>query len=223
MKDAVLDSGISRRIASERPLGKLKAMPGVATPVPTLNDIDAASPPDPTATTRVAAAKASIQAQRDSSGAPADRARVQLRGAQSVAAERVNSAANAAEAAGAQALERRFAGDVAGFAISQSPAGQCYRIESSTPQAQWASVPLPFLIAFDTAGTSARILTPTGGETDARATWAKTGPDSLVLRLRRIGYSGSLELSAIGDAKTGVMRSSQLNVQLSDVGTTGIG
>jgi hypothetical protein len=47
-------------------------------------------------------------------------------------------------------------------------------------------------------------------------------PDSLVLRLRRIGYNGTLALSGVTDVRSGVMRSSQLNVQLSEVVTTSV-
>jgi hypothetical protein len=218
MKDGLLDSAIARRLASELPQRRLQPAPGVAIPTPAPNEVAISAPPDPTAMNRVAAAKASIRAGLDSSGAPADRARVGFSTAQAATQDRLAKAATAAEGAGALAL----AGKAGGVAIAPSPAGQCYRVESSTSQASWGPVPLPLLIAFDTAGTTARILTPTGGETEARASWARTGPDSLVLRLRRIGYNGSLALSAIGDAKSGVMRSSQLTSQLDQVVVTGV-
>ena len=220
MKDGLLDSAIARRLASEHPLRKLEPAPGAAVPTPSANEVAAAAAPDASAPARVAAAKASIQAQRDSSGPPADRARVGFRAGASVAADRAVVGGRAAEGANIRdALSAR----VAGVSITPSQAGQCYRLESTAGATQWGSVTLPLIIAFDSSGTLARVLTPTGGETETRAVATRVSADSLVLRLRRIGYDGTLALIGNGDARAGVMRSSQITTQLSEVVTPAAG
>jgi aromatic ring hydroxylase len=45
--------------------------------------------------------------------------------------------------------------------------------------------------------------------------------DSLLLRLRRLGYEGTLTLGAAGDGRAGVMRSRPLEGQLSELVVTG--
>jgi putative aminopeptidase FrvX len=79
---------------------------------------------------------------------------------------------------------------------------------------------LPIVLAFDSAGTTARVLTPDGSDTEMRAVRTPSSGDSLTLRLRRIGYNGMLAMSAIGGARAGVMRSSQSTVHLEEVVTT---
>jgi hypothetical protein len=220
MKDGLLDSAIARRLASEHPVRKVEPMPGAAIPAPSANEMASSAAPDPSAATRIAAGKASIRAQSDSFGAPADRARVGFNAAAAVAAERLAVAGKAAEGAGNRdALSAR----VAGVVVAPSPAGLCYRVESTTPGAQWGSATLPLLVAFDSTGTFARVLTANGGETDTRATLRRVGLDSLVLRLRRIGYEGSLALSGTGDTRGGVMQSSAITATLSEVVTTAPG
>ena len=87
---------------------------------------------------------------------------------------------------------------------------QCYRVESATgAAATWGPVPLPFVIALDApaTGASARVLTPTGQESEARAVFERRGGDSLLFTLRRIGYTGTLAVGVPGEVRAGVMRS----------------
>jgi hypothetical protein len=218
MKDGLLDSAIARRLASEHPVRKVEPVPGAAIPAPSASEVAASAAPDPSAATRVAAGKASIRAQSDSFGAPADRARVGFNAGAPVTAERLVVAGKAAEGAGSRDV---LAARVAGGILASSSAGLCYRVESPTPGAQWGSATLPLVVAFDSTGTFARVLTANGGETDTRATLRRVGLDSLVLRLLRIGYEGSLALSGTGDTRSGVMHSNQVNATLSEVVVTG--
>jgi hypothetical protein len=220
MKDGLLDSAIARRLASEHPVRKLEPAPGAAIPTPSPNEVASAAAPDASAPTRVAAAKASIQAQRDSAGPPADRARAGFSAGAPVATNRVVTAGRAAEGA---VVREALAGKVAGVSIGTPLAGRCYRVESTAGAAQWGSVALPLIVAFDSSGVLARVLTAAGGETETRATATRVTADSLVLRLRRIGYDGTLALNGIGDTRAGVMRSSQSTLQLSEVVTTALG
>jgi anti-sigma factor RsiW len=219
MKDGLLDSAISRRLADEHPARTVERAPGAAIPSPEGPTI-AAAVPDTTAPQRVAAARASIRSSRDSASPPADRARVGFNSGAVVNADRLATAGQAAEAAG---VRNELSARVAGVVVSAPTAAQCFLVESGAPGAQWGSVTLPMVLAFDSSGTLARVLTPGGSDTEMRAVRTAVGPDSLTLRMRRIGYSGTLALSGSGEARTGVMRSAQATAQLSEVVTTSVG
>jgi hypothetical protein len=104
-----------------------------------------------------------------------------------------------------------------------SPGPECYRVESANGiAAAWGPVALPLVVAIDAGGRAARVLTPAGQPTEANASVTRAGADSLLLRLRRMGYEGTLALGAPGDARAGVMRSRQSQLQLGSVVTTGV-
>lgn len=204
IRDSVLNSAIARRLATEQPPRSVAPAPGVAIPTPpavasaqTTNFGNAAA--------KVLAGRASILAQRDSAGTQADRTRAgvgQLAAGAAVAAEHVTVAAKAADSVGRSALMSR----AKGVAPSVVPL-ECYRVESASP-ATWGSVHLPMIVALDSAGTDARILTTSGGETETRAFLQYNGADSALFRLRRIGFLGSMTLGAAGATRTGTIRSS---------------
>jgi anti-sigma factor RsiW len=217
IKDRLLDSAIGRRLAEEHPARTLKPAPGAAIPSPDV-PVRADAVPDLTAPQRVAVAREAIRARADTVSPPADKARVGFRAGAPTALDRVTNAAQAAEVAGARndvSLSK-----VVG-AIGLSTSGQCYLVESSAPGAQWGTATLPIVLAFDSTGTTARVLTPNGADTEMRAVRTAARTDSLVLRLRRIGYEGSLALDAIGDARGGVMRSNAATSSLESVVVTG--
>ncbi|MEO5817980.1 MAG: zf-HC2 domain-containing protein [Gemmatimonadaceae bacterium] len=218
MKDGVLESAIARKLAGEHPARTVERAPGPDIPRPD-SIVASATVANLDAPQRVAAAKVSLRSSRDSSSPPADKSRVGFSSGSAVAADRVANAGAAAEAAG---LRNELSGRVAGIVVVPPTAGQCYLVDSGTPGAQWGTVTLPMVVAFDSVGTTARVLTTGGVDTEMRAVRMTGHPDSLVLRLRRIGYSGTLALSGASDARTGVMRSSQLNTQLSEVVTAGV-
>jgi hypothetical protein len=217
VKDGLLDSSIARKLAAEQPPRALEPTPGAAIPSED-KAMSAAAVPDLTAPQRVAAARASIKARSDSSSPPADRARVGFSPGAPATLDRMAAADQAAEAAGAR---NEMSAKVAG-AVGGSTAGQCYLVESSASGAQWGTTTLPMVLAFDSAGTMARVLTPNGADTEMRAVRTPGRTDSLVLRLRRIGFEGSLALDAIGDARGGSMRSGPSTLMLESVVTTGM-
>jgi hypothetical protein len=217
-RDSVLNSAIGRRIAQEQPPRVLSPAAGVAipaAPAPT----SVASISDSNADARVGAARASLRAQSDSARVLPDRVFGRLGAVTTTsvgaASERVNTAAKAAEGAGASA---RFA-DGAPANTEGIHAGECYYVESTAP-ASWGSVRLPMLVAMDSAGKQARILTPTGGETEARAFLEKNGADSASFRLRRIGYAGTMTLTSTGAVRTGTIRSNKDVLRLEEVVVT---
>ncbi len=203
--DSVLNSAIERRLAQEQPPRAMAPAAGVAIPTPPPQMAAAPTADLANAESKVLAARASITAQREAAGARPDRTRAgvgQLAVGAADAAERVSVAAKAADNAGTSAL----AGKVTRLALGVA-GGECYRVESGLP-ASWGSVQLPLIVAMDSVGTEARILTAAGGETEARAYLQHNGADSVFFRLRRIGFSGSMTLAVTGATRTGSIRSS---------------
>ena len=205
MADSVLSSGIARRLAKEQPLRSMEAAPGSAIPTAPAEAATGRSADFANAHAKVLAGRASVAAQRETSGTRADRTRAgmgQVAAGSVVALDRVTVASAAAASLGEVVVTGIPHRDSRGVA-----AGECYRVESTVP-ANWGSVRLPLIIAMDSAGTDARVLTLAGGETEARAYLQYNGADSAIFRLRRIGYSGSLMLAATGAMRSGVIRSS---------------
>jgi hypothetical protein len=156
----------------------------------------------------------------------ADQARVgpegRTRGAPA-SADRALGAAVAAESAGAAAAAASngvLRAKTPAVVIGTTPPAECYRVESANgTAASWGTVPLPFVVMLAGSG-GARIITADGKETDERATYVRGAGDSLMLRLRRIGYLGSLTLGVAGEARAGVMRSAPQQFALEEVVVT---
>ena len=223
-RDHLLDSAIARNLAQVQPPRSFEASPRAAAAVssgtlPSLAVAPESRSFDSTSATRVSIARAAVRAQRETT-VGADLARVAQAPAPTASAptDRNIVAAKVADSfvggvAGASSMMTgRALGVVAGLEVPQ-----CYRVESATgTAATWGSVALPLVIALDAPATrpGARILTPEGAETDSRAMFERTGDDSLVFTLRRIGYTGTLSLGAPGEVRAGVMRSSQTHSAL---------
>ena len=202
--DSVLHSGIARRLAKEQPQRTMEAMPGSAIPTAPVAAATVVSTDMANAQLKVLAGRASVAAQRETSGTRADRTRAgvgQLEEVSVTGLQRVTVASASAE----RAVRAAVTADARGVAAIVPR--ECYRVESTTP-ASWGSVRLPMILAMDSAGTDARVLTVAGGETEARAYLQYNGTDSAFFRLRRIGYSGSMMLTATGVSRAGVIRSS---------------
>jgi hypothetical protein len=86
-----------------------------------------------------------------------------------------------------------------GYGVAKS----CLRFDSPDADARWADQPFPFVIVIDSGTTSASVLTAAGEPTQLRAVWTPTGGDSVSVRLRRIGYSGSIVLGPEAGTRTG--------------------
>ena len=201
--DSVLQEAVARRLSAEQPLRTMAAAPGVAVPAPVVERPAAAAVTMSTTEAKVLAGRASMNAQRDSAGVRADRTTAGMRQLSDVAVTGASMAvaAKAADSAGRPSRMLRVRGTAAAVA-----AGECYRVESTAP-AMWGSASLPIIVAIDTNGTDARVLTASGGVTETRAFLESNGADSVLLTLRRIGYSGSMSLSADVGTRKGVMRS----------------
>ena len=203
-QDSVLQDAVARRLSAEQAPRTVAAAPGVAVPAPAVESPSAAAVTMGATEAKVLAGRASMNAQRDSVGVRADRTTAgmgQLAAGVAVADARMAVAAKAADSAGSPSRMLRVRG-----AATAVAAGECYRVESAAP-ATWGSASLPLIVAIDTNGTDARVLTASGGVTDTRAFLESNGADSVFFRLRRIGYAGSLSLSADIGTRKGVMRS----------------
>jgi hypothetical protein len=221
-RDALLDSAVARNVAKAQPPRVLKAMPGPAMPVPELA-AGAAAIADRTAPTRVAVGRAAMQAQRESTAGVAPDQSVAGRAAGRIVGEGTVAAAKRADSVASPAI-----GVVAASApLAQARIGgvtrgaECYRVETASgAAATWGTAPLPLVVAMDASRQGARVLTPAGRPTEVSATVTRAGDDSLLFRLRRLGYEGTLALGAAGEARAGVMRSRPLQLQLESVVTT---
>ena len=203
-QDSVLQDAVARRLSAEQQPRTIAAAPGVAVPAPVMERPAADAVTMRGAEAKVLAGRASMSAQRDSVGVRADRTTAgvgQLAAGAAVADARMAVAATAADSAGRPSRMLRVRG-----AATAVAAGECYRVESAAP-AVWGSAALPIIVAIDSNGADARVLTASGVVTEARAFLESNGTDSVLFRLRRIGYSGSMSLSADVGARKGVMRS----------------
>lgn len=181
---------------------------------------------DPSAATRVAAGRGAVQEQRDSgAGIAADQLASSHAGKSSRAVVGAMAAASARGDSASRVLGSPVAStraDVAALSPASASAEasaqirrrvipgarECYRVErASAGTGAWGPVSLPFVVAVNADGRSARVMPTDGGTTDATATLARGGGDSLFLRLTRPGYEGTLEVGAEGPVRAGVMRS----------------
>lgn len=189
--DDLLDSAVARNLARVQPPRAVGPAPGPAIPKAEIASGNAAAVADRAAPLRVAAGRAALQAQRESTaGVSADQLAAKVGGT-------MVAAAPAPSAAAPSRIVQRGA----------STPGECYRIESANGSpATWGVVALPFTLALDASGR-ARVLDAAGQQTSTFAAVTRSAEDSLLLRLRHLGYEGTLVLGASGDARAGVMRS----------------
>lgn len=222
--DALLDSAVKRNIAAAQPPRTVEAAPAPAVPQPpALRPTLTAR--DTIAGARVAVGRTAAQALRDSSSGVADRARAGVpAAAPSLEARVAGLAAKAADSAANSPRAAALPRPLVQTATSVPVPAECYRVESAsgTP-AVWGSVETPFIVALGASGNGVRVLTADGVDTETRATWTRGGADSVLLRLRRIGFQGTLALGAPGDVRAGVMRSAPISVAPGQVVTTAAG
>lgn len=209
--DALLDSAVKRNIAAAQPRRAVEAAPTPA--VPEARALrPALTAPDTVARKRVAMGRSAAQALRDSTSGVADRARAGAPVAAPLLEARVaGAAAKAADSAANPPRDAAMPRPLVQTATSVPIPAECYRVESTsgTP-AVWGSVEVPFIVALAASGNGVRVLTADGVDTETRATWTRAGADSLLLRLRRIGFQGTLALGAPGEVRGGVMRSAPI-------------
>lgn len=236
-RDAVFDSAIARNVAEAQPPRAVGAASTPAIPAPAPSTATASGLADPVSAARVAAGRGAVQAQRDSgAGFAADRllsssAGHSGRGVAGGVARGSARGDSASRVIGSTMTSSRA--DVATAAPAPAPAVQmrgrvipgpreCYQVERATEgSGAWGPVSLPFVVAVDADGRSARILTPDGGATTATAALSRGGNDSLFLRLAHAGYNGALEVGAAGAVRAGVMRSAPVLTSSEAVAASG--
>ena len=200
-RDALLDSAIARNIAQALPPRTVKRAPGMDIPVPPPAPPAPTALADPAAPLRVATARRSVQARRDTT-VVADRAAVNEGRAvlgSVVPLERAPVTVLRGRAAAASAAPERAAPLSGG-------GGECLRIESATPGTRWGGAMLPLVVALGSGGSSgvARVLGAASADT-LQARWQRTEGDSL----RLAGNAGTIDLAAGDGVRPGTMRSAQ--------------
>jgi hypothetical protein len=204
-RDPLLDSAVAKNVVIAQGRREIGAAPGPNLP--------AAPPPgttlqEPAAGAAVARGRAAVEAQRESTLAVADRfrdraARPSVAGGVVAGlpspATRAAAAPSAADAAASGAAMAKVRSDAV--------ASSCVRLDSPDADARWADQSFPLLIALDSAAAEGRrpapVLTATGETTQLRATWVPRG-DSVLVRLARIGYSGSIALGPDVGVRSGL-------------------
>lgn len=205
-RDALLDSAVAKNVAIAQGRPAIGAAPGPNVP--------AAPPPSTTlqapavgAAAAVARGRAAVEAQRESTVAVADRfrartARPSEAGGAAAGLPSPSARAAAAPSAANDAASGAALAKVGGDGVAKS----CVRLDSPDPDARWADQPFPLVIAIDSGAAegrrSAAVLTIAGEPTQIRATWIPSG-DSVLVRLGRIGYSGSIALGPDTGARSG--------------------
>ena len=210
MQDSVLKSAVAKRVAQDQPPRTVEAQPSPAVTVMADVPVSPATVADPLAADRVAAARNSFRMQSETTSARADRARVGFEPSAPSRASAVASA-KAAEGVGAQPAL------MVGAPREVQNANSCYRIEGGGTGAKWGTAALPVILAFDSTGHVATVFDTHGKNTEQFAVVERLDTDSLVLRLRRIGYKGTMALAAAGAQRGGEMRSSPETMRLEEV------
>ena len=99
-------------------------------------------------------------------------------------------------------------------------AKSCLILESPDADARWADQPFPLVLAIEPGPSDvprdAAVLTPSGEATSLRAQWSLRSGDSVSIRLRRIGYSGSIVLGPEAGARSGIARSAAAPTMLEE-------
>jgi len=176
---------------------------------------------DTSAGRQVALGRQAARAEREQRSDLADQARiaggVSSRTSVTGAAPAVTGAVSAPMSASAANAAPRSA---VGVAIA------CYRIESADRNATWGGERLPLIVSADSATRAGAgfvaVLDDAGRPTQIRARW--TGrPDSLLLRLQRLGYSGSIALGPDVGGRTGVASTAPAAAAFEQVVVVGMG
>ena len=218
-RDALLDSAVARNLAMAQGRRTVGAAPGPNVP----------NAPPPSATPQlpvgaageeVALGRAQVQAQRESAGIAADRSRTKIGGA-AAATQAPTTLGLPARPAAAGALEQTARRDaMMAKKSADAVAKSCVLLNSPDSDARWADQAFPMVVALDSGladrPRQASVLTPAGEPTSLRATWSPRG-DSIVVQLRRIGYSGSIVLGPDAGARSGIAVSAAAPTMLEEV------
>jgi hypothetical protein len=231
-RDALLDSAVARNVTIAQGKRTMEAATGPvvpqAPPPRTTLEVPASS-----AGEAVALGRASVEARRESAAVLADRSRAGFTGAVASVPEPTSAASSVGasqptRAAAAAPRSQQAASDaMMAKTSSGTVAKSCLMLESPDADARWADQPFPLVLAIEPGSANgprdAAVLTPNGGVTSLRAQWSPRGGDSVLVRLRRIGYSGSIVLGPEAGARTGTAVSSNFAATEETTVATGYG
>ncbi|HEX7981295.1 MAG TPA: zf-HC2 domain-containing protein [Gemmatimonadaceae bacterium] len=215
LTDSVLDSAVARNlsIAQGRPRMEAATQPAIPqAPPPGTAPVEEA--PMTMAEQRVAAGRAAAQAQRDTTGAAADKLRVgagrEITGA--VASIAVDEAAVGRSARREMAGAAPMSGAVANVSQGYADAAvrSCYSLESTQGGAMWGDQPLPLVVVVDSGpavGTRTATLRSAATGTEVRAAWVRSGKDSVAIMLQRVGMTGTIALGPDAGGRAGTASS----------------
>ena len=214
-RDPLLDSAVKRNVTIAQGRRTMEAARGPAVPSAPPPSTTTLQAPTGAAGEAVALGRATEEARREAPAVASDRARAGVTGA--VSSQRPTNATATMEMpqptptpAPMAPVHRQTVASGAAMAktSSNAVARSCVLLESADADARWADQPFPLVLAIE-PGTAdgprdAAVLTPDGEVTSLRAQWTPSGDDSVTVRLRRIGYSGSIALGPEAGARSGI-------------------
>jgi hypothetical protein len=217
-RDPLLDSAVARNVTIAQGKRTMEAATGPVVPQAPPPRTTLEAPANSAAGQAVALGRASAEARRESATVLADRSRAGFTGAVAAVPEPTSAASSvgASEPTRAPAAAPRSQQAASDAMVAKTSSGtvarSCLMLESPDADARWADQPFPLVLAIEPGSASgprdAAVLTPNGGVTSLRAQWSPRGGDSVLVRLRRIGYSGSIVLGPEAGARTGTAVSS---------------
>lgn len=231
-KDAALDSGVARNLEIAQGRPSMEAARSQAIPqAPPPGTVPVETAPVALSEERVAAGRLAVQALRDTSAVAADKLRTGSATAGISAARAADEVALATPARKAmQALAQPRADSLAvvsayadmSGAISgvRSGARSCYSLESTQSGATWGEQPLPLVVVVDSGpavGTRSATVRSVAAGTEARATWVRSGKDSVGITLHRIGMVGTVALGPDAGGRAGTASSGVVTTNLEEV------
>jgi hypothetical protein len=161
---------------------------------------------------RVAAGRAAMQALRDTTAPAPDKLRVGREVTGAVAARAADEVAASAPARKAMSGAATASDTVAGVAQGYTDAGakSCYSLESVQGGAMWGDQPLPLVVVVDSGpavGTRNATLKSAATGTEVRAAWKRSGKDSVVITLERVGLAGTIVFGPEAGGRAGTASS----------------
>jgi hypothetical protein len=219
--DSLLDSAIARNVRQAVPPRAIEAAPGASVPASAPAPMTA-TVTDRTAPQRVAEGRFEMAKAKAAPPVAADRV---------AAGEAIGNVATAPTATAQRRpddamADRRVAAMSSPAAAPGAPVvAQCLRIESPVAGARWGTTPLPVILTLEpTTGTIGEVkVRGENGRTDSSfATWKRQSSDSILILLRRIGFTGSMQIASAGEERGGTLRSGPAQTALSEVVVTGV-
>ena len=212
-KDAALDSAVARNlsIAQGKPTmeaARSQAIPQA--PAPGAEPVEAA--PLAMSEQRVASGRAAVQVFRDTAGVAPDKVRVgsAATGAASTRAADEVAVAARKEAPAMAPMASSDSGLIVTAYMGGSGRRSCYSLESTQSGAMWGDQPLPLVVMVDSGpvvGTRSATVRSAATGTEVRAAWARSGKDSVVITLQRVGMAGTIALGPDAGGRAGMASS----------------